>query len=268
MLDDEVVTTTDDEAGAGDTAAVEAEAREQGWRPKDEYLRLKGADPDKWIDAKAFIEKGEKSGPILRDQNRKLTNEMREMKALVRDVLANQKQSNDRAVSDALAKLQTEKRTAVEEADPVKVEAIDKQIDTLKAGTKEKPEAKASTNDLPPEFSAWERTNKWFRDDLQLQRIAVAQFDILSVDPETADLSDAEKLKLVSAEVRKRYPEKFANPARKNAALVESGGNGAQRGNGTKRGYSDLPQEARDICDRLVRNKVLTREKYIESYQW
>lgn len=268
MLDDEVVTTTDNAATTDDsTAAVEAEARTQGWRPKAEYEKLKGADPDKWVDAATFVERGEKNGPILRDQNRKLNNEMREMKALVRDVLANQKASNDRAVADALAKLQTEKRTAVEEADPAKVEAIDKQIDKLKDGAKPATEVKESKQELPPEFSAWERTNKWFRDDPLLQRIAIAQFDVVSADPDTADLTDGEKLKLVSAEVRKRYPEKFANPNRKNAPLVESGGNGSQRSNG-KHGYGDLPQEAKDMCDRLVKSKVLTRDEYVAKYEF
>lgn len=267
MLDEDVVATDGDAGAADDAAAVEAQARTQGWRPKDEYEKLTGADPKKWVDAATFIERGEKSLPIIRDQNRKLTAEMKEMKDLVRDVLANQKASNDRAVSEALTKLQSEKRTAVEEADPVKVEAIDKQIDTLKAGTKEKTETKASTNDLPPEFAAWERTNKWFRDDPMLQRIAVAQYDVVSVDPETADLPDAEKLKLVSAEVRKRYPEKFSNPNRKNAAMVESGGNGNARGNG-KHSFSDLPAEAQTMCERLVKQKVVTREQYLANYQW
>lgn len=267
MLDEEVVTTTDNEGGTDDAAAAETEARAQGWRPKAEYEKLKGADPDKWVDAATFIELGEKRGPILRDQNRKLNSEMREMKALVRDVLANQKASNDRAVADALAKLQGEKRTAVEEADPNKVEAIDKQIDKLKDGAKERVETRTSTNELPPEFSAWERSNKWFRDDPLLQRIAIAQYDVVSVDPDTADLSDAEKLKLVSAEVRKRYPEKFANPNRKNAAQVESGTNGSSRGNG-KHSYGDLPQEAKDMCDRLVKSKVLTRDEYVAKYQF
>lgn len=264
---DEVVTTTDD-AGADDAAAaVETEARAQGWRPKEEYAKLKGADPDKWVDAATFVERGKESLPILRDQLRKVRDDNREMKTLVRDVLANQKADRERTIQETITKLQGEKRTAVEEADPGKVEAIDKQIDKLKDGAKEKVETKASTNDLPPEFSAWERTNKWFRDDPMLQRIAIAQYDVVSVDPETADLSDAEKLKLVSAEVRKRYPEKFSNPARKSAAMVESGGNGASRGNG-KHSYGDLPQEAKDVCDRLVRTKTMTREQYIESYQW
>ena len=43
-------------------------ARAQGWRPFSEF---KG-DPDDWVDAKAFLEKGERNAPMMRERNRKL----------------------------------------------------------------------------------------------------------------------------------------------------------------------------------------------------
>lgn len=271
MLGDEDDTATiekpDVDAGADDNSAIEAEAREQGWRSKEEYQKLvdeKGADPKKWIDAKAFLEKGANSGPILRDQNRKLTAEMKEMKALVRDVLANQKESNDRAVRDALAKLNSEKRAAVEEADPVKVAAIDTQIDKLKEGTKEKPVEKEAPG-LPEEFARWGNANPWFKTDSTLRGLAIGHFDLLTA--EDPDMSDADKLKAVKAEVMRRYPERFSNPARRNAVAVE-GSNGTQRNGNGKKTWADLPPDVKDIAERLVRQKVVTKEQYLQNYQW
>lgn len=245
----------------------ETEARSQGWRPKEEYDALPGTDPKKWVDAETFIKRGEESLPIIRSLNRKLNGELKEMRELVKDVLANQKADRERVINETITKLQGEKRTAIEEANPQKVAAIDTQIDTLKAD-KPKDEARQTTTQLPPEFYAWEKSNKWFRDDPALRRFAIGQFDILLEDPETAELSDDEKLKLVSAETRKRYPEKFTNPARKNPSLVESGGNGTPRMNG-KHSFSDLPPEAQTICDRLVKQKVVKdRAAYLAEYPW
>lgn len=266
MLDEEEATGNEGE-GEGEGATeptVEDRAREAGWRSKEEYSKLKGADPDKWVDAETFIKRGEESLPIIRAENRKLRDEMKEMKSLVRDVLKNQTEDRERAVKDALTKLKSEKRTAVEEADPAKVDAIDKQIDKLNEGAKPVVEKEAAG--LPEEFSTWATANPWFKKDPTLRGLAIGHFDLLTVDE--PDMSDAEKLKAVKAEVMRRYPEKFTNPKRKEAPAVE-GANGAPRNGGGKRGYADLPQEAKDMADRLVRQKVLkNREEYLQSYQW
>ena len=59
--------TTDDGAGAAAAAAldpIEAEASRKGWRPKDKYE----GDPTKWVDAKTFIERGERFASNLQKE--------------------------------------------------------------------------------------------------------------------------------------------------------------------------------------------------------
>src|SRR5690606_19433587 len=51
---------------------VEQQAREMGWRPADEF---KG-DPDKWVDAEEFVERGKHVLPILAQNNKRLQKEL------------------------------------------------------------------------------------------------------------------------------------------------------------------------------------------------
>src|SRR3990172_12212288 len=59
-----------------ETDEVEKEARQLGWTPKEEW---KG-NPEKWIDAKAFVERGQEIMPILRSNNKRLQQEVSELR--------------------------------------------------------------------------------------------------------------------------------------------------------------------------------------------
>src|SRR5574337_489576 len=50
----------------------ESEAKEMGWRPQAQY---KG-DPEKWVDAQEFVERGEHILPILKANTNKLRSEL------------------------------------------------------------------------------------------------------------------------------------------------------------------------------------------------
>lgn len=254
--------------------SAEDRAREQGWKPQDEYSKLPNADPKKWVDAETFLKNGEAKLPIVNAENRKLRAEMKEMRDLVKDVLANQKSDKERIIAETTAKLKAERRAAIEEADTKKVEAIDEQIDKLKDAPKT--EDKRATTDKwepTPELKDWTKANAWFNKgskhyDPTMAGLAIGYLDMLLADPETSDLDESDMLKRATAEIRKRFPEKFQNPNRKNAPAVEGGNGGGPRG-AAKKSFADLPAEAQTICDRLVRQKVLkSRDEYIANYQW
>jgi hypothetical protein len=50
------------------------EAREDGWRPKEEF---NGREED-WIDAETFVRRGKEINPLLRKNNEKLKRELDE----------------------------------------------------------------------------------------------------------------------------------------------------------------------------------------------
>ena len=55
------VQADDKQTTTPDVDPYESEAREQGWKPKEEYE----GDPEKWRPAKEFVERGELFGKIM-----------------------------------------------------------------------------------------------------------------------------------------------------------------------------------------------------------
>jgi hypothetical protein len=86
----------------------EAEARQQGWRPKEEFQ----GDPDRWTDAETFARRADEVLPILKKRDRILKQEndtlKRDLKATDRSrSMALEKRAYERALSD-LEKRQAE----------------------------------------------------------------------------------------------------------------------------------------------------------------
>ncbi len=244
----------------GEAHDVEAKARRQGWRPKDEY---KGTKP--WIDAAEYLKNGEDLQPIMQERLRKQDKQLTELQTLIRDMTANQKAEQDRAVKRAVAALQAEKRTAVSEGDVAKVEALDAQIDDVKASApvKQQPQQPA----VGPEFIEWGERNTWFQSDPELRYAAIGAFERINRDDDTADLSDREKLRMVTKEIKTRYAERFGNPRRAEAQAVE-GGNPAPRNGGGKKTWNDLPADVKPIAERIIAATKMTKEDYLKSYPW
>src|SRR6202012_6126561 len=79
LADDPETLVAAGEAEAGEQAAVEAEARRAGWRPLEEYR----GKPGGWVDAKAFLERGETFMPFLQADRRRLREEYERMSSEV-----------------------------------------------------------------------------------------------------------------------------------------------------------------------------------------
>lgn len=253
---------------------VKAAASARGWVPKGAF---KG-DPDKWIDAPAFLERAENEMPLLKANLRKMEKqyeesrkETKKLHELLKDVVANTNAQADRAVEQAIAKLKEERKQAAKEGDTDKVERLSEQIEDVKA-TKpvkaEKKEEKPEPTQLPEEFNDWLDENKWFKESKRMNKYAegVWQEAVESNEAGFNSLSLKAQLAFITKEVKKEFPDKFGNPRRREAAAVEGAGNGNMRGGG--KGYEDLPQEAKDICNKLVAQKVLTRDEYVKNYRW
>jgi hypothetical protein len=71
----------------------------------------------------------------------------------------------------------------------------------------------------------------------------------------------------VTRQVKEAQPEKFTNPARKSAS-VSSSSDGRSPSTKTKKSYNDLPSEAKQACDKFVKQKLMTQEQYVAEYQW
>lgn len=254
-----------------DDLDVRAAASARGWVPKKAF---KG-DPERWVDADKFLERAENEMPLLKARNKKLEKDMAEMRGLVTRVVKNTKAQADRAVAQAIAELEAKKETAIKEGDVAEVKKLDKKIDETKKSAADddgddEPAAKKGgdlSDDDKRAYNAWAKDNPWFKTDKRLTKFAEGVFmELAESDEDWDDKTLAQQLKAVAKEVKKEFPHKFAQTKQKEPPAVEGGG-GSLGGDG-KKGYADLPAEAKQICDDMVRQKIMTREQYLKEYRW
>jgi hypothetical protein len=73
-----------------------------------------------------------------------------------------------------------------------------------------------------------------------------------------------DKLDEVLAE---EFPNKFGKK-QSIRSRVESGSGRQSRGSSNSQSYDNLPSEAKAACDRFVKQKLMTREQYVQDFDW
>lgn len=274
---EEVVELTEEEQ------AIEAQARRMGWRPKEEFSRT----PERWVDAKTFVERGMTELPVLRDRYRKLdgqfTGVTKELEA-TKTTLAEQgrvlvelremtKNAEDRAYIRAARELAQRERDAVAAADTVAYDAIQRERQDLdqhrpRATAEappvraEAPPARQDPPQAPPEVQQWIQENPWFTTDPTLNQVAIA-FDA-EVKREHPDWTVSEQLAEAKARVVARFPEKFGNPRRAAAATVLTSNNSPPPKKG--KAVKDLPREFQEAFARFKRQMPdYTEAEYLKT---
>lgn len=277
---------------ADDTKAspdIEARARAQGWRPKEEF---KG-DASKWKDAETFVQVADQFMPVAIQQNRTLsdklhqtteqlqgvTKQLDEMRQTFNDYREFASRGEKRAYDKALKDLMAQRDVAVQHADVETFKAVDAEIAQLQESGKpvevkpatEKPAAAAAVPVVVPEITAWIDENPWFNRDTELTEYAKAQDQYIGKTK--PGLSWKQRLAMVKERTMKEFPDKFDNPRQEGANSVASPSGGAPRRQTNKKSYENLPPEAKAACDKFVRDgakwaKPFTREEYVANYEW
>ena len=258
--------------------AVEKEARMLGWVPKEDFR-----DGDHWVDAETFVKRGKEINPILRKNNETLLKkledsqrEIAEVKKVAKEFEKFQKEQAERkvdALKKELAELREQKKTAISAGDGETVVAIDEQIDALKEEQREaqKPapkeqEKQPAAQTLDPIVTDWMAENTWFTTDTKYTRIADAiGMEINQKYPELNGKKFFEKLDEELAEV---LPEKYKKQSARTSP-VESGSSSSSRpGKPQKHSYANLPADAKEACNRFVKQGLMTQEEYVAEYAW
>jgi len=259
---------------AAEERNYEQEAKQLGWVPQDEYR----GDPDKWRDAKDFVEFGERILPILKSNNKKLHEvlgkteaEVKQLRETMQQFAEHHKKTAEREYKKAekefdakLKRIKSEQTAAAKDGDIAKFQELENTREELEANKPEKPE-EAAVGTPPPEFVEWVAENTWYNDDAELREEADLIGQIYRVKHPRMGAKSI--FDYVSKQVKKLHPEKFENPNRQDAADVGSGnvdGN-SQKSKGRK-SYSDLPEDAKRACNMFVDEGLMTKEEYIKEY--
>lgn len=257
-----------DETGANEApqlSEAEQQARSRGWRPKDEWE----GEADDWVDYREFNFRGNLMRRINEQSSilENFKNQISERDKALEDMRVLNEKIAEREYSKIMNQLKKDKAEAVQEGDGDKVVEIDEEMDLLRQQEQErkkvaeKPEAPAQNPQTPPELAAWisDPANQWYTSDTFMRSVADAL--AANILRESPNLHPSELLARLDRDIRKELPHKFKG----RTSVDDGGGDRTQRSRGRKPSYADLTAEQKEVCDRLVKTKTLTREKYIDQ---
>lgn len=271
MADDQVLDQTKEV-----TPEVIDEAKQYGWVPREHFR----GDPKEWVDAAEYVKRGRNSIPILRKKlndaetkYRSLSGEVSTLKqdmATVRQVAQAQAEAEWKARFDAL---KAEKVQAIQDDDAVKIVELDEAIAEHKEKVPEKP--KAAAQELPPDQQEWLGQNTWYGP--QGDKKLTARANVLAAGYAQEGLRGVALFEAVKADLIEMFPEEMAEHEGHEPPTKVASRNGSTHRAATRtptrntqsneRSYENLPPEAKEACDRLVRQKQLTQDEYVKHFK-
>jgi len=262
--------------------AVEKEARALGWVPQTEFR-----DGDHFVDAETFVRRGKEINPILRKNNEILLKkldtanaEIAEVRKVAKEFEKFQKENAERKVAELtqeLSALKEQKKTAVTQGDGDAVVAIDDAIDAVKEQQriakeqpKELPKEEPKKKNTDPEFdiviTSWMDENNWFGQDIKLTKMADAIGEELNAT--RPDLKGKAFFEALDKELEDILPEKYQKPTKRQSPVEGGTTSGTRRPTVAKKSYENLPSDARAACDKFVKSGLMTKEAYVQEYDW
>ena len=176
----------------------ESKAREAGWRPQEEFE----GDPEQWISAKEFLQRGE-----LYERIHRQSRELRQTQKMVQELAAHNQKVEQAAYERALADLRQQKRNALDIGDTEAVINLDDQILEVREAAKSAKQAvEANQNTIPPEYFSFAEKNTWYTKDKAMTAFA----DSIGVQLKQSGLTDpATFFRVIEQEVKKEFAHKF-----------------------------------------------------------
>lgn len=233
----------------------EKEAREAGWVPEAEF---KGDNkPEKFLDAKAFVERGEAITPFIRKENKRLRDELGKKELDFAKRLERMEKATQRAFEAAekqhkseIDRIKRDQVAAVEAGDVKEYARLEKAKGELESAAPKAEEKVEPTDDIATRQDKWRASNPWFDEDFEMQEFAIKYSDFHG--RKHPNLSFEDNMKVVEAEVRKKFPDKFGKNGNGHAAVD---GGGSFPGTSRKQGKAgaDLPAEARAAGEKFVK---------------
>jgi hypothetical protein len=263
-----------DDGGGED---IQAEAKAQGWVEKEHY---RGRESD-WVDADVFVKRGREILPILRKNNEHLSKDLAatkqqlaEFRVAAEEFKAFQRETYERKIADyerRITDIKESRAQAISDGDGQRVNALDDALDEAKESQREavqaaKVAAKAPDATIDPGLQVWLDRNEWFGKDRRMTSMANGIGESIRFEfPELKGQAFIEKLDEILAE---EFPAKFGKSKASPRSPVESGAGRPGRSSGGSKNYDNLPADAKAACDRFVKQKLMTRQQYVDEYDW
>jgi len=233
----------------------EQEARRQGWNPEADIPE------EKKVDAKTFVERGDNIASRLKEDRDSYREELESVKRTTEEFkqfMNSARERDKQEYEQRIAALKTQREEAINEGDGQRFTMVNDQIEGLQQQQPQGP---------PPEVIEAERAfheaNPWYNADPTLQEYADRIAERLNIEGYMGNAYNRE----MGERVRMAFPEKFENPARQTAP-VESVGGDRTVSSSDAQTYDSLPADARAKCDEFVSQGLMTKEEYVEAYDW
>ena len=259
----------------------EAEARQRGWVPKEEFLAKPNAKEERWVDAETFIERTDTVMPLLKADRDRLKRELSDVKRQMKQVFKYATAAEDRI----RAELQTKMEEAVEAGDVEGFRKLQKESGDLQSGDSATP--KHSKDEALEAFDDFRDENNWYdrgalagaseaEKDARVYADRLMERRLRAIKPGEEPPPD-ELFSTVAADVRAKFPELGQNgvrqPRQKPQSDVAAPGTGrAPRGGRT---YDALTAEARATFDKWMRTGELnkgsaekTKAYFASTFDW
>ncbi len=229
---------------------AEIKASQDGWCSKDQWR----GDPDDWVSAKKFNERGEMMGKI-HSLNRRLDERSTEFDTR----LANQKKLHEAQMKITIADLESKRDDAIDDANREKANKLQTQIDEVKSQQFEaEPPVVEPKNDQSV-LEEWNKNNSWIADpDSPKAGYAIMRFNT----HQAKGLDFQSAITAMEADVAKQFPD--INPARETASTVESGRSRPGNKGTVKLTWNQLTAEEAKWFNAMP-GGTWTKEDYLQS---
>lgn len=250
---------------------VQAAAEKMGWIPPS---RFKG-QPEKFVDADLYIERGETVLPIVREQNKRLHGELDALRVesaktaaalkaaqtAIEQIEERHSVDTQKAVENARRQVKAQLAAASEAGDHEGVAELADQLTQLNVvAPVAKPEPKPAVFTPDPELVAWNSENPWFGTNRRKTSLALGIAQELREAGETS--TGRQFFEKVAEEVEKELGSPRGDKVEGSRGSAE--GESRQRG----KGYASLPADAKQACDAEARRFVGEGKKYKTINDW
>lgn len=205
----------EDQASDPGLAELEGRARRMGWRPREEFR----GDPDRWIPAEEFIDRGERMLPLLQERNRAADRQITELRQRVEEqgqtlnsMLQSARRAEQVGYRRAMQELSQQRQRAVETGDTAAFAAVEQAMRELGPEPQVPQVPQPPNNGGPqanadPTIVAWVERNPWFKNHRVANVAMIAAMQEAERDNPGASTADH----LMEAEdvIRRRFPELF-----------------------------------------------------------